>query len=220
LSYLYSGGSFSTITNVPGVVSPNFTLANAINDAGQIVGYYQLGPNCGVCGFVLTNGAYTTLGNGIEPLGINNLGQIVGVIGGNNGFLFSNGTYTTIAVPGATWTEASAINNLGQIVGSYQDSSGTHGFLLSNGIFTTIDGPMGTYIALLGINDFDQIVGQYQYTPYTPPSPTPLPATLPLFATGLGALGLLGWRRKRKCHEIIVAPERTVAFSANCQERA
>jgi hypothetical protein len=30
------------------------------------------------------------------------------------------------------------------------------------------------------------------------PNPTPLPAALPLFATGLGALGLLGWRRKRK----------------------
>jgi hypothetical protein len=29
-------------------------------------------------------------------------------------------------------------------------------------------------------------------------SAVPLPATLPLFATGLGALGLLGWRRKRK----------------------
>jgi len=27
---------------------------------------------------------------------------------------------------------------------------------------------------------------------------TPLPAALPLFATSLGALGLLGWRRKRK----------------------
>jgi len=27
---------------------------------------------------------------------------------------------------------------------------------------------------------------------------TPLPATLPLFATGLGAMGLFGWRRKRK----------------------
>src|SRR5262249_43537345 len=27
---------------------------------------------------------------------------------------------------------------------------------------------------------------------------TPLPTALPLFATGLGALGLLGWRRKRK----------------------
>ena len=29
-------------------------------------------------------------------------------------------------------------------------------------------------------------------------STVPLPATLPLFATGLGALGLLGWRRKKK----------------------
>ena len=30
------------------------------------------------------------------------------------------------------------------------------------------------------------------------PAETPLPAGLPLFATGLGALGLLGWRRRRK----------------------
>jgi hypothetical protein len=29
-------------------------------------------------------------------------------------------------------------------------------------------------------------------------SATPLPAALPLFATGIGGLGLLGWRRKRK----------------------
>ena len=29
-------------------------------------------------------------------------------------------------------------------------------------------------------------------------SAIPLPAALPLFATGLGALGLLGWRRKKK----------------------
>jgi hypothetical protein len=27
---------------------------------------------------------------------------------------------------------------------------------------------------------------------------TPLPAALPLFVTGIGGLGLLGWRRKRK----------------------
>ena len=32
---------------------------------------------------------------------------------------------------------------------------------------------------------------------------TPLPAALPLFATGLGALGLLGWRRKRKAQAVI-----------------
>jgi hypothetical protein len=33
-------------------------------------------------------------------------------------------------------------------------------------------------------------------------SPTPLPAALPLFATGLGGLGLLGWRRKRKAQAV------------------
>ena len=27
---------------------------------------------------------------------------------------------------------------------------------------------------------------------------TPLPAALPLFASGLGAMGFIGWRRKRK----------------------
>jgi hypothetical protein len=31
---------------------------------------------------------------------------------------------------------------------------------------------------------------------------TPLPAALPLFATGVGGLGLLGWRRKRKAQSV------------------
>jgi hypothetical protein len=35
---------------------------------------------------------------------------------------------------------------------------------------------------------------------------TPLPAALPLFATGIGGLGLLGWRRNRKLHR---SPEQT-----------
>jgi len=35
--------------------------------------------------------------------------------------------------------------------------------------------------------------------------PTPLPAALPLFATGLGALGLLGWRTRRKNTTAIAA---------------
>jgi hypothetical protein len=33
--------------------------------------------------------------------------------------------------------------------------------------------------------------------------PTPLPAALPLFATGVGALGLLGWRRKKKAATLV-----------------
>jgi hypothetical protein len=34
---------------------------------------------------------------------------------------------------------------------------------------------------------------------------TPIPAALPLFATGLGAMGLFGWRRKRKNAAAIAA---------------
>jgi hypothetical protein len=33
---------------------------------------------------------------------------------------------------------------------------------------------------------------------FSVPSEVPLPAALPLFATGLGFVGLLGWHRKRK----------------------
>ena len=43
---------------------------------------------------------------------------------------------------------------------------------------------------------------------------TPLPAALPLFATGLGALGLLGWRRKRKA-----AARRLIKISDGNSER-
>jgi hypothetical protein len=34
------------------------------------------------------------------------------------------------------------------------------------------------------------------------PPATPVPAALPLFATGLGGLGLFGWRRKRKAQAV------------------
>ena len=86
--------------------------------------------------------------------------------------------------------------------------------------------PSGSYSAFCGaafpcaslLLEFDvQLAGGYGYDHYYDPaigtysnektetdiqlaaiSSTPLPAALPLFASGLGALGLLGWRRKRK----------------------
>ena len=52
-------------------------------------------------------------------------------------------------------------------------------------------------LALLGVHTVT-LEGQRQAFNYAFRVETPLPAALPLFATGLGALGLLGWRRKRK----------------------
>ena len=44
----------------------------------------------------------------------------------------------------------------------------------------------------------DPFAGHIGSADFTPPADTPLPAALPLFTTGLGALGLIGWRRKKK----------------------
>ena len=49
-----------------------------------------------------------------------------------------------------------------------------------------------------GIPSGDSSIQLAWYGPYDYVAPTPLPAALPLFATGLGVMGLFGWRRKRK----------------------
>lgn len=53
----------------------------------------------------------------------------------------------------------------------------------------------------VGTGELD-IQMEWAFADYTA---TPLPATLPLFATGLGALGLFGWRRKRKAAAQVAA---------------
>jgi hypothetical protein len=58
----------------------------------------------------------------------------------------------------------------------------------------TADGTVA-FTPILPPNGFD---GTFDITVNATLSNTPLPAALPLFASGLGALGLLGWRRKRK----------------------
>ena len=63
------------------------------------------------------------------------------------------------------------------------------------GVFQSIDTGSGPYEQTGG--DF----GQLDYAPMSV-SATPLPAALPLFATGLGAMGLFCWRRKRKARVI------------------
>jgi hypothetical protein len=66
---------------------------------------------------------------------------------------------------------------------------------------STAAGDHVVYTITSPFTDFSSYTIVYDGGPGTwtgPPATTPLPAAWPLFATGLGALGLLGWRRKRK----------------------
>jgi hypothetical protein len=74
-----------------------------------------------------------------------------------------------------------------------------HGALAinANGAFTYTPGLNFSGFDTFTYKDHD-IVDSNVATVRIDVTATPLPGALPLFATGLGALGLLVWRRKRK----------------------
>jgi hypothetical protein len=150
------------------------------------------------------------MGQGTTATAINNAGTIAGFYtaanGVDHGFIDLGGVFTTIDPTGSMSTMLLGLNDNGFAVGTYTDSAGVmHGLLfdLNNDTFQNIDDPFGIGTTTInGINDLNQLVGFYvnanDNTIGLLANPTPIPAALPLFATGLGALGLLGWRRKRK----------------------
>ena len=181
------------------------TQAYGVNDADQIVGYYQDG--AGNHGYLLSGGVFTTLNdpsasgsNGTIAFGINASGFIVGGYGVGSitahGFLYNpnNGTYTTIDDPlGVGRTTAFGINATGQIVGVYLDPMLVmHGFVRdSGGMYATLDDPSATSgTVALGINGAGQVVGYYTANGvnhgflYSPNSGTPYTALDDPLATG------------------------------------
>lgn len=100
----------------------------------------------------------------IEPLGINDAGDIVGYyVGAGNkdhGFLLSQGKFTDIDFPGATSTRAWKINSRGDIVGTYSMGGTTPGgFLLSQGKFTPLACPGAKQTLATAINSAGDIAG-------------------------------------------------------------
>lgn len=223
--FRYDGSSFTSIN------SPNgqFLQASGINDTGHVVGAFAttIGTLNSQQGFLLSpNGTYSVLtvpdSTFTDAMGINNAGEIVGRFRdagfAEHGFLYSGGIYSPITVPGALWTNASGINTFGDIVGSFHDGTTIRGFHYSSGLFSIINPDSSVLTNAWGINDTGYIVGTF----YGPggghhgfvASPVPLPAALPLFATGFALISLaLRLRRSRKGENMVSADERASRFN-------
>src|SRR4029079_18565190 len=100
--------------------SGSFSIGYAINDAGQVVVAAPLDGYNDRHTFIYKNGSTADIGANIEGSGINNSGQVTGVLFPNNSyhaFFYSRGATVDLGTLGGTTSFGTAINNSGQIVG-------------------------------------------------------------------------------------------------------
>ena len=169
--FLYDRGTFSPPLAYPG--AGNSTVANGINDRGEIVGVYQ-DAIPGEHSFLYKAGKYEALVHpGAKEIGaqdINNSGQIVGDFPdarGTHGFVYLEnvGVFTpALDCPTGTVTALRGINNGGQIVGGCFDVQGNeHPFLYMAGALNPILIPGAVSASIIGINDRAQVVGNLRF---------------------------------------------------------
>jgi uncharacterized membrane protein len=162
-------GSGFTQIDVPGATgSSGFN----VNNHGDVVGEAFFSTGAGQRGFLLHNGAFTTIDHSTFftlAAAINDAGLIVGNFEDSSnklhGFFDDNGAFSQFdALPGTTETLIAGIDNNGDIVGTFRDANRVQ-------------------------HAFEGLVPQVIVTA------APEPATLTLLAGGLLALGLV---RRRK----------------------
>ena len=154
------------------VVGTNYTSANSLWNTPGTTNGSPSNPDAFLGQLSITGGGYTFAANGTTSLNTNaTLGQWLGIDVGNNT------SWTLPTNPVQSFGNNGGNNIWGNALGGPVP-----------GISTSAD-----WIWSLPDNG-----GYADLSTEIISSNTPLPAALPLFASGLGALGLLGWRRKRK----------------------
>jgi probable HAF family extracellular repeat protein len=177
VGFSWVGGVFHDLSSL-GIIR-----ANAINDAGQIVGssgyYWTYGGyvHGSLHACLYAGGVFTDLGSltgdprtNTEALGINGSGQIVGYSAAADGlqhaFLYSAGVMQDLGTFAGENAAAVAINSGGVIIGNLTNPYGANlgAFVYSNGMMSDlasliVNGADWSQLIVTGINDDGWIVG-------------------------------------------------------------
>jgi probable HAF family extracellular repeat protein len=137
--YSYSGGSFEIYKIIDSKSLTTSIATEGGNDAGQVVGWYNISDDPITYGFIHSSNGFESLsvpGNSYTAAyAINDAGVTVGYTTDDqvniSGFRYDNGLYSLYDVPSANITMLRAINNSGELAGSYVDSN-----IRQTGIFT------------------------------------------------------------------------------------
>ena len=167
------------------VVGTNYNSANGLFDGAGTTNGSAPNPNAFLGQFSITGGGYVFANNTTSLLTNSDPNQWFGIGAANN----------------TTWTQPSAaVQNFGQNGGNniWGDAIGGPVPGISNQAFWIWSNPDNANYADLSTAIFSTEA----------PVVTPLPAALPLFAGGLGVLGLLARRRNRNS-AAIATPERS-----------
>jgi hypothetical protein len=179
-----AGGWFHTVNFPTGDnASPQVDQLLGVNNYDVAVGFYTngQGSNRGYTYNIRTHQFTRVLvpgapagqaGPSLTAAGINNHGDVTGFYAKSSSqtdaFLrLSWGKFITLAVPGASMTQAFGVNDYDEVVGAYTTGSGnnaqTHGFTWRPGHgFRTVDDPHGIGATTVnGVNDAGVLVGFY-----------------------------------------------------------
>ena len=157
-------GQSYTLTDL-GTLGGSFSAANAINEAGHVVGFSGLPPNgFPLRPFLWVEGTMTNLGtlggNTSLAFGINNVDQVAGTStlssGFSHAFLWEDGVMMDLGTPTNIASDANAINDAGQIAGTIYLTA----FIWEDGVMTEL-GTLPGFAGSVGhgINQAGEVVG-------------------------------------------------------------
>ena len=168
-----------------------FTMS--FTDATSVLAYMpSIGPFAPLNGNVLNPISTVSGGFGGETLGLefNVDFSDAGLLPGTSGLRFGD-----LIIANLNGAQA-PLNGL-----TVRQFLGDMNILLSGGTSVITIADLGSLVGEVNGSFFEGTPEQFAQDHLVAPetsSETPLPAAFPLFASGLGAFGLLGWRRKRK----------------------